>query len=394
MSDFSFDPIVTGPESTNNEMETNMDNQFKLENDGVTELDMTPATSGRAGDPKVVTTNSLTILGQGEIEVASFDTGSVRFGKTEGIKEYVTLNYFGEILGFLNAVGDTLDGVYPVLKRGFHSKREEGDFDFVDKVESDYVNFDSLRDLDTLKMLIEHGIERKQGGWTVLRVKNYKLGPQYHVNPMKDKELVEAAQMAKMERLVDAGDPNPAIPTLTAEELVIWRRNNDKAWAQVNKHKGLDLLVEIAEGKRAVLLAYKPMRNTSTDRAEFERRTIDAKIFRLFGTREVRAEAKRESIERAQSRAFVENGARMIQRNTGGIADAANRIISQDIRVFVAGQEVDVAAERLIGTSIRYLEAGERTRHMPFLANLNQVKGSLAFASQKGWAIEVVSGLK
>lgn len=399
--------IVTGPESTTNP-EVSMENTFN-NNDGVTELDITQAVpGGRVGDPKSVSVRSLDILGS-TIEVESFDTGAVRFGTTQGIKEYVTLRHFGEVLGFLNAWKYALDGKYPQLKRGFHAKFAEGDFDYVALKDAAYVNFDALNDIDTVKMLLAHGIERKQGGILVLGIKNYKLYRQYHVNAMEWPELKRAAAVAKLTRVATDNKDQATLdliekynegtidislldlPVMSNEDMQVWNDNNEKAWNQVNLHKGLDLIIDIVAGKRAVLVAFKPFTNLSEERKNFQFSVVSNKISLVFGTREERAADTARGIQAAADRQFIRKGAYMVRNDIQGMGTAATKLVADGIRVFVNGNETNVPAEQLIKSKVRYAEGSEFTRHMPFLADLNAVKAAVSFARAKGWDIHVVS---
>lgn len=402
--------IVTGPESTT-KSEVSMDNNFNLENDGVTEIEMHPAVStGRVGDPKSMGVRNLDILGA-TIEVESFDTGAVRFGKTEGIKEYVTLRHFNEVLGFLNGIKYTLDGKYPQLSRGWHAKFDAGDFDYSNLTDAAYLNWDILGDPNVAKMLVAHGIERKQGGMLVLGIKNYKLYPQYHVNPVKDAELVVTAKVAKLEREAAKVKDQATLdlvaqyrdgvidislldlPEMSNEELQPWRDRNDKAWNQVNLHKGLDLILDVVAGKRAVLVAFKPFAGLREESKSFQISVINSKKALVFGTREERAADTARGIQASVDRKFIAKGAYLVREDIGGIGTAATQLVSGGMRVFVAGVEREVQPEQLIKASLRYAEAGEFTRHMPKPLNLDAVKAAAQFAKSKGWDIHVVSAL-
>ncbi len=404
--------VVTGPVSESNLEVAMTENTFnsEIENDGVTELDLTPMRLTHFGDPKSLGVRALTIK-ETTIEVESFDTGAVRFGTTKGIKEYVRLTHFGEVLGFLNGIKYVLDGKYPQLSRGFHAKFEAGDFDYVSLSDAAYVNFDALNDIDVAEMLVAHNIERKQGGTLVLGIKNYKLYSQNHVSPLKDGELVIKAKVAKLERIALDSKDQPTLelikqyregsidislldlPEMGNEDLQVWRDNNQKAWNQVNLHKGLDLLLDVIAGKRAVLVAFKPFPTQSEESKNFQRSVISSKISLAFGSREERAEDTARGIQAAADRKFIQKGEFLVRNDVKGYGTAATKLVSGDITVFVEGNAVAVTAEKLIKTKVRYAEGGEFTRHMPFLANLNAVKAAVSFAASKGWDIHVVSGL-
>jgi hypothetical protein len=290
--------------------------------------------------------NTVVTLANGaELAVREYEGGIYSFGKAQrNPLNRVHLNTFGKIFGFFNALKQMKTNGNGFYTRGWHQHVSN---DFIadlwestkgkDNGELVYVNFRELRNPELVALLSDLGIEKQDNHWLTLYGDRQGLHPYYRVTPMTSDEFRKSKN----------GEPTD----LDWEEY-------KKAWAQQNKHDGMELVLRALDGDTAVICQYKPSEDTTDDGA-FRNRTTLANVFgelidmtaeELRGLAAQRA-ANRTAYRSIKAHAWAMNNNPAFELST----EAQEAKDSGTINLFMGGELVAVDASELIGQRIQYV---------------------------------------
>lgn len=185
--------------------------------------------------------------------IGIFEKGKKAFPKS--------VNYYGQIIGLLNALEDMIVGK-GTWEHGYHSSYDADDLQFVGDTIKDfaYVKFsDLVNNKPRAKWLKAQGIVddgKHQDRWVSLKAENGRLSFGYQVHPRKPKQyLAHLKQVFSQEAhdiaLERDGTERRIVSEMSDITPLDWKAN-DKAWAQQNRHDGFAMLINALDGKQYI----------------------------------------------------------------------------------------------------------------------------------------------
>jgi hypothetical protein len=349
---------------------------------------------------------TLSILGK-TLEVRLYANGGYEFGPVQPSKERVTLIHEGPVFGFVNATGYMMDkdvnNRYAFIDKGIHSKAAFDDTDFIAREDMHYFNLDILTNQGAAKFLAKWGVLDQlrahpdnvgdplaEHGWHVIHIIKRVVYYGHKIEGLDKDQLAERA--ALLERAKKAKDlkvdPNtlPLTP-VSAEDMVGYKRANDKAFDQINLHEGIEYVLDALDGKRTIRLALRPNKGFESQ-VDFLRTRVD----KLWETAASRLEAYEKGMAKIRAQQNVQGGG-FGYSTRQALRDAVDNTIAKAgaVKVFVEEGgtlvEKEVQPEQLKKASYYFVDAatGEKLNSpAPFMRTDQEARYGVARAIEDG----------